>query len=96
VVDDTTVVVLRVSGGEVTLTCGGLPMVDAETARPAEEDNGPTANGAEGDSGAVVGKRYVDAYDAVEVLCIKPGTHPLALDGAPLRVKAARPLPASD
>ena len=33
---------------------------------------------------------------SVEVLCTKPGDGALALDGEPLEVKSAKPLPSSD
>jgi len=33
---------------------------------------------------------------AYELLCVKPGKGTLALDGAPLVLKEAKPLPASD
>lgn len=47
-------------------------------------------------SGTALGKRYANADGSVELLCTKPGRGSLALDGAPLTIKAAKPLPASD
>jgi hypothetical protein len=46
--------------------------------------------------GTLLGKRYADEDLGVEVLCTKAGTGTLALDGTPLPIKAAKPLPASD
>jgi hypothetical protein len=46
--------------------------------------------------GTQLGKRYVDAAGTFQVLCTKAGGGTLALDGQPLVIQAARPLPASD
>ena len=48
------------------------------------------------DGGAELGKRYVDAGGAVELLCTRPGVGAPALDGTVLAPKEAKPLPASD
>ena len=48
------------------------------------------------DGAALMGKRYTDAADSVEILCTKPGPGALSLDGQPLEVKSAKALPASD
>jgi len=86
----TEVVVVRPPAGEATLECGGqamLPIGAEESAR-----SGDVAPG----SGTLLGKRYVDAGETVEVLCTKAGAGSLAIDGEPLAVKAAKPLPSSD
>jgi hypothetical protein len=89
--DDTTVVVVRWGSADLDLTCGGAPMV---VGRPAPEDRRePTAAAGEGTR---LGKRYTDEGAGVELLCTKPGTGDLVLDGAVLRIKDAKPLPASD
>ena len=46
--------------------------------------------------GTQIGKRYVDGADTIQLLCTKAGQGTLALDGSPLQVQAAKPLPASD
>ena len=46
--------------------------------------------------GTQIGKRYVDEADTIQVLCTKAGNGTLALDGKPLVLQAAKPLPASD
>ncbi len=85
----TRVVVVRApAGGEPVITCGGDPMVAAAGGRPA-----PAAGG---DAVTLIGKRYVDAADAVELLCTFSGTGELACDGVPMTLKAAKALPASD
>ena len=43
-----------------------------------------------------VGKRYTDADGTVELLVTKPGKHGLSIDGIPLVLKEAKPLPSSD
>lgn len=83
---DGEVVVIRYGSG--ALTCGGAPLADG-VVEPAELD--PAQAG-----GTVMGKRYVDAGGTVELLCVKPGKGTLALDGAALHLKEAKPLPASD
>jgi hypothetical protein len=89
--DQTVVIVVRASADEVDVTCGGLSMAAA----PGEgAEKQPPADGA--NTGSQLGKRYVDASDAIELLCAKPGTGTLAIDGAPLTVKAAQQLPSSD
>ncbi|MEU5841492.1 hypothetical protein [Rhodococcus sp. NPDC047139] len=90
-VDRTAVVVVRAPEREVALTCGGAGMVPGKkgTGEGAAITNahlGPTA----------LGKRYTDADGTVELLCTTPGTGVLAVDGVPLSLKAAKPLPASD
>ena len=84
---DTEVMVIRGSG--VVVECGGAPM--------AEER--PPARGslqAGWDKGTQIGKRYVDAAGTLELLCVKPGKGSLSISGAPLQLKDAKPLPASD
>jgi len=74
--------------GRPLIACGGEPMVPAASARP------PAAGGA--DAATLIGKRYVDAAETVELLCTSSGAGALSCDGAPMTVKAAKPLPASD
>jgi hypothetical protein len=88
----TRVAVIRVQGRPL-IACGGEPMVPAASARP------PAASGSSsGGGGAVtlIGKRYIDAAETVELLCTSSGAGALSCDGAPMTVKAAKPLPASD
>ena len=89
-VDSTTVIVIRAPAGECTLTCGGVAMASPdEPIAPAEPD--PSLMG-----GTQIGKRYVDEADTIQLLCTKAGDGTLALDGEPLVIQAAKPLPASD
>jgi hypothetical protein len=84
---DTEVMVIRGSGAVVE--CGGTPMVEE---RPAERGT-PKPDLAQGTQ---IGKRYVDAAGTFELLCVKPGKGSLSIGGAPLQLKDAKPLPASD
>lgn len=88
-VDSTTVVVIRAPDADVSVTCGDAEMLTSApvTASP------PSSAGGEG---AQLGKRYVDAAETVELLCTKAGASALAVDGAPVSLKEAKPLPASD
>lgn len=88
------VVVIRApAGARPVITCGGGPMVPAAGApRPP----GPRTASGEADFGTLIGKRYVNADETLELLCVSSGAGALGCEGTPLRVKAAKPLPASD
>jgi hypothetical protein len=83
------VVVVRVpDGGHPVLECGGRPMIaGAPGAKPSPA--GP-------DAVTLIGKRYVNSTGSLEVLCTSSGTGTLTCDGAPMALKEAKPLPASD
>ncbi|MBB5686734.1 hypothetical protein [Sphingobium boeckii] len=84
---DTEVMIIRC--GEGAIECGGAPMGDAKP----ETLGTPSADHA---NGTLMGKRYVDAAGAFELLCVKPGKGSLSVSGAALSTKDAKPLPASD
>ena len=86
----TTQVIIVKGVGEVDLRCGGAPML----APGAAGDSGLPVEGASG--GTLMGKRYVDPDETVEVLCTKPGDGSLGIGDALLDLKEAKPLPASD
>lgn len=83
---DTEVMVIRCGDGSIE--CGGSAMGDAKG-----EGGAPSADH---ESGTLMGKRYVDAGGAYELLCVKPGKGSLSVDGVALAIKEAKPLPASD
>ena len=87
----TRVVVVRAPAeGRPVITCGGSPMISGTAAPPA-------AFGAAGaEAGTLIGKRYVDASETLELLCVFSGVGVLNCDGAPMTLKAAKVLPASD
>lgn len=76
-------------GGQ--LECGGVAMIPVKDARPA---------GVQPDAarmtGSVLGKRYEDEAQGLEVLCTKPGQGALSLDGRLLTIREAKRLPSSD
>jgi hypothetical protein len=84
---DTEVMVIR--SGDGAIQCGGAAMAEAKPADAAELS-------ADFSGGTLMGKRYVDADGAYELLCVKPGKGSLAVDGVVLVTKDAKPLPASD
>jgi hypothetical protein len=85
----TRVVVVRApaAGHCPEIACGGRPMVPGTAAQPAPPG---------GAAVTLIGKRYVDAAETLELLCTASGPGELSCDGAPMHVKAAKPLPASD
>jgi hypothetical protein len=87
-VSETEVVVVRAPTSQVTLCCGGQPMVALDAAAMAQAP--------EGDEATLLGKRYVDEQSALELLCTKGGAGALTADGRVLTVKGAKPLPSSD
>jgi len=89
-VDSTAVIVIRAPAVECTLTCGGVAMTAPDQPVTVAEPD-PSLMG-----GTQIGKRYVDEADTIQVLCTKAGSGTLALDGKPLVLQSAKPLPASD
>ncbi|HKY16754.1 MAG TPA: hypothetical protein VJM33_17645 [Microthrixaceae bacterium] len=87
----TEVVVVKAPAGELALECGGAPMVPVDAEGAAA---GSPASGADG--GTQLGKRYVDADEAIELLCSKAGDGSLSIAGAALTLRGAKPLPSSD
>lgn len=90
-VDTTEVVVVRPPKEDITLECGGHPMVALGSDAPAGLTLSPDFSG-----GTSVGKRYVDAESGIELLGSKAGTGSLSISGRPVALKEAKPLPASD
>jgi len=86
---ETRVIVVRAPAGDIAqLTCGGAPMVPLAQAPAAK----PAADGA----ATLIGKRYVDEAETVELLCTHSGAGELRLGDEQLNLKAAKALPASD
>jgi hypothetical protein len=85
----TEVVVVKAGDGEVDLRCGGAPVADSAPATT-------TAPDPEHSEGTLMGKRYTDDETGIELLVVKAGEGSLSVDGRPLGVKGAKPLPSSD
>lgn len=87
---DTQVMVIKAPAGEFELSCGGAPMI-----APTAAAGAATLSAAHAGE-TLIGKRYVNADESVELLCTKGGKGSLALNGTPLDVKQAKQLPSSD
>ena len=80
-VSETEVIVIRASAGDVALTCGGVLL-----ARAGEDGSGGQIQpGQEGD--VLLGKRYVDDGDTLELLCTKPPGHSVGVE-LPMRTRS--------
>jgi hypothetical protein len=88
---ETELIVVRPPPGDIDLSCGGHLLIDL-SGEPAAGLS--LKDGA--DTGTALGKRYTDATGQLEVLVTKAGRGTLTIDGQPLVVKQAKPLPASD
>ena len=88
----TEIMVIRAPSLAAVLACGGTEMLGMAEAAPA----GGAILSANHAAGTLIGKRYVDALDRVEVLCTRGGDGSLALDGVAMPVKQAKALPSSD
>lgn len=87
----TEVIVVRGSGGDVDLRCGGRPMISHGEAR--DESRVPDEGWADG---ALLGKRYADEAGGFEVLVTKAGAGTLSVGTVVLPLKDAKALPSSD
>lgn len=84
-------VIVRPAKTEVTVECGGRPLLPHAIAR--DPSASPEAKHA---GGVAAGKRYNDPKTGLEVLCSKAGAGSLAVDGRPIGAAEAKKLPSSD
>jgi hypothetical protein len=87
---DTQVMVIKAPAGDYDLFCGGALMIAPTAAASAGAPDAAHAGG------TLIGKRYVNADESIELLCTKGGQGALSLNGTPLEVKQAKQLPSSD
>jgi hypothetical protein len=87
----TEIMVIRTPALEALVACGGVEMLSMTETAPPRTVILPGNAG-----GTLIGKRYIDALDRVEVLCTRGGDGSLSLDGAAMTVKQAKALPSSD
>jgi hypothetical protein len=87
-VDEAQFIVVRAPSAKVELLYGGEPLAAGSPPTAADA----TAAG----TGVLLGKRYVHEPTDLELLCVKAGRGDLTVEGQVLRVKSAKPLPASD
>jgi len=85
------IIVIRGSLPAADLHCGGAQMIAAGDAPSGAGPIDPAHA-----TGTLIGKRYIDAADRIEILCTKAGDGSLTLDGEPMVVKQAKALPSSD
>jgi len=86
---DTQVIVVRPA--EVELTCGGRPMILVGEQPPTGVQ---AIDGLLG--GTLLGKRYTDKSQKLEILVTKAGHGTIGDGSEPLVLKSAKPLPSSD
>ena len=87
----TEIMILRSPPVSADICCGGVEML-APTEQPPP---GARLDPAQA-QGSLIGKRYVDAEDRVEILCTQGGAGSLTLNGALMALKLAKALPSSD
>ena len=82
------IMVIKAADGD-DLTCGGEPFQSDATAEkmPGNADQR---------HGCVIGKRYVNEAQTIEVLCVKSGDGSLYYQGDELMTKDTKKLPSSD
>jgi co-chaperonin GroES (HSP10) len=85
---DAEIMVIKATDGD-SLTCGGVELA-AEA--PAEKASGDPDHM----NACVIGKRYVNEGQTVEVLCVKSGDGSLYYNGDELMTKDTKKLPSSD
>ena len=87
----TEVIVVRGSGGDSDLRCGGQPMLAHGELR--DDGRAPDEGWAQG---APMGKRYANEEAGLEVLVTKAGSGTLSVGAVALPLKDAKALPSSD
>jgi len=83
---DAEVMIIKIGESE-NLTCGGVPMAE----NPGQAEGNPDQM-----HECLIGKRYVNADETIEVLCVKSGKGSLYYDGEELMTKDTKKLPSSD
>lgn len=86
---DTQVMIIKGIPGDHVLNCGGSEMIAAGDQASGQLDPAKA-------DGSLLGKRYVNADETLEILCVKEGKGSLDLAGVVLAPKQAKALPSSD
>ncbi|WP_131744921.1 hypothetical protein [Frankia sp. Cppng1_Ct_nod] len=87
----TEVIVVRPGSGDIDLTVGGHPVIGSKETPADGLDLKPELAG-----GTLLGKRYTNEANEIELLITKAGVGTLAIGLTPLVLKEAKPLPSSD
>ena len=88
---DTQLMVVKAPAGEYDIRCGGADMLTGTATAPEGAQLDPAQAG-----GTLIGKRYVDPEEKVELLCTKGGKGSVVLNGVAMSIKQAKQLPSSD
>ena len=88
---DGQIMVIRTVPDALDLRCGGVPLLP-----PGGEPPASASLDARFANGTLIGKRYIDEADKIELLCTKGGNGSLSLGETPLLVKQPKALPSSD
>ena len=88
---DTQLMVVKAPAGEYDIRCGGADMLAGTATAPEGAQLDPAQAG-----GTLIGKRYVDPEEKVELLCTKGGKGSVVLNGVAMSIKQAKQLPSSD
>ncbi|MCH1555373.1 MAG: hypothetical protein L7T26_04000 [Pseudomonadales bacterium] len=83
---DAEIMIIKIAES-VELTCGGQLMSEAPEKTEGDADSM---------HGCLIGKRYVNAEETIEVLCVKSGDGSLYYEGQELMTKDTKKLPSSD
>ncbi len=85
----TEVIVVKAPAGEIDVRCGGTAMIE-----PGGDVGGAIDPSAA--EGTLLGKRYVNEDESLELLSTKAGDGSVGVGEVLLTLKEAKPLPASD
>jgi hypothetical protein len=88
-VSDVQLMVVKAPADEIDLRCGGAPLIPLD-----QQPEGSPATAPDGQT--MLGKRYADAQNTIELLCTKGGRGALTLGGVVLEPKTVKALPSSD
>ena len=80
-----------VTGTGGNITCGGVPMLGPDETAPEGVEANPDHM-----FKCLIGKRYVNAEETLELLCVKAGEGSFGVDGDMLMGKETKKLPSSD
>ena len=83
---DAEIMVIKAMKGN-DLTCGGVTMAEQQEQGEANQEQM---------HGCLIGKRYVNENETIEVLCVKSGAGSIYYNGVELITKDTKKLPSSD
>lgn len=92
----TELIVVKADETDTNLTCGGAPMVTPDEERDTGAEISENAQSGTAQNGTLLGKRYVNESETLELLCTKAGDGSVGIDDTLLKEKESKVLPASD